>query len=299
MNFLVFDKIKVAEGKRPLNILFLNIDDIQFSLDTYIKLKEYGELFVVCKSSLQIGALRGRLNSYNIKFILSHQIPPNINFDIVICTSNIIKSNNKLTDYFKFEYVYILDDIYNNELLDNYYVFADHCLKYKFASVANDEPDTTNQSSNTDADVFKDADELKDEETEIILEEGDYEILIKDFAAEPIKYDKYRINYLYPQVPGKVSIIMTISRINDTFSEVLKDIRSQNVGLIEFIIIDNAAGFRNNVKPNIRYGQRMPIDFCEYHAKEFCTGEYMICLKEDSPTFLVSDFIEKGLYEVR
>ena len=43
----------------------------------------------------------------------------------------------------------------------------------------------------------------------------------------------------------------------------------------------------------------MPVEFCKYHAKEISTGEYMILIDEDSPTFQVSDFIEKGLYETR
>jgi hypothetical protein len=185
--------------------------------------------------------------------------------------------------------------------MENYYVFGDHCLKYKFASITNDDPideTNTNSSQDSNSNVIKDADDKTTEE-KVVLTEGDYEILIKDFATEPIKYDKYRINYLYPQVPGKISIIMTVSSLNNTFPEVLKDIRSQGLGLVEFIIIDNAAGFRNNVKPQIRYGQRMPIEFCEYHAKEFCTGEYMIFLTENSPTFMVSDWLSKGLYEVR
>ena len=173
-------------------------------------------------------------------------------------------------------------------------------MTFKFVSIVNDDSinENENETNDTNLNVINDANNYSTSE-DLVLTEGDYEILIKDFATEPIKYDKYRINYLYPQVPGKVSIIMTVSSLNNTFPDVLKDIRSQGVGLIEFIIIDNAAGFRNNVKPQIRYGQRMPIEFCEYHAKEFCSGEYMIFLTEESPAFLVSDWLERGLYEVR
>lgn len=298
MNFSILDNIKTIENGRSLNILFLNINDLQFSYNTYINLKNYGELFVVCKSNFQIGPLRGKLNGSRIKFILPHQIPPNINFDMVICESSILKDNKKLTDYFKFEYIYVLDENVTNELIEDYYVLSEHCLKFKFASIANDDSINENETNDTNLNVINDANNYSTSE-DLVLTEGDYEILIKDFATEPIKYDKYRINYLYPQVPGKVSIIMTVSSLNNTFPDVLKDIRSQGIGLIEFIIIDNAAGFRNNVKPQIRYGQRMPIEFCEYHAKEFCSGEYMIFLTEESPAFLVSDWLERGLYEVR
>ena len=54
MNFSVLDNIKTIENGRSLNILFLNINDLQFSYNTYINLKNYGELFVVCKSNFQI-----------------------------------------------------------------------------------------------------------------------------------------------------------------------------------------------------------------------------------------------------
>jgi hypothetical protein len=92
---------------------------------------------------------------------------------------------------------------------------------------------------------------------------------------------------------------MIVSALNNNFAEVLRDIRSQNLALIEYIIIDNAAGFRNNVKPNIRYGERMPIEFCEYHAKEISTGEYIITLKEDSEPINVMAEILQGKFETR
>lgn len=177
----------------------------------------------------------------------------------------------------------------NNSLL-NYSYFAENCIKNNKYDLENNEP-TLIQGSN----IF--VDNIEKDITE--LSEGDYDILIKEFAVEPITYDKYEINYLYPVVPGKVSIVMIISQTNDNFPNVLKDIRAQNVGLIEYIIIDNNAGFRNNVKPVLRYGQKMPLEFCKYHAKEFCTGEYMIFLTEDSPSFSVSDYLEKGLYDIR
>ena len=92
---------------------------------------------------------------------------------------------------------------------------------------------------------------------------------------------------------------MIVSALNNNFADVLRNIRSQNLPLIEYIIIDNAAGFRNNVKPNIRYGERMPIDFCEYHAKELSTGEYIIILNEASPSFDVMEIISQGKFETR
>jgi len=61
---------------------------------------------------------------------------------------------------------------------------------------------------------------------------------------------------------------MVVSQQNNNFAEVLRDLKAQELPSIEFIIIDNASNYRNNVKPNIRYGEKMPEDYCMYHAKE-------------------------------
>ena len=110
---------------------------------------------------------------------------------------------------------------------------------------------------------------------------------------------KYGINYINEVVPGMTSIIMIVSENNNKFAETLRAIRAQNVGSIEYIIIDNAAGFRNNVKPNIRYGEKMSEDICIEHAKELCSGEYMFILNQDSDEINVLEEIEKGKYETR
>lgn len=297
MNFTIFNRIKEIENNKSLNILFLNLNEqIQVSFKDYIELKNYGNLFVVCKSPFQIGPLRGRLGHLNIKFILSHQIPPNINFDIIIVDSLENEKINSLIEYFNFKYVYTLVKT-SNLNLNNYYKFDENCFRLKLNDITDDSSEN-NEINNSNVNVVIDADE-KEKEEDKNLSEGDYDILVKGFATEPIKYDKYRINYLYPVVPGKVSIILIISKLTDTFFDVIRDIKTQNQGLYEFILIDNAAGFRSNVKPSIRYGTKMPLEFCQYHAKEISTGEYMIMLNEDSPTFQVSDFIEKGIYETR
>ena len=299
MNFAIFNRIKEVENKRPLNILFLNLNEqIQIPLKDFINLKEFGNLFVVCKSPFQIGPLRGRLGHLNIKFILSHQIPPNVNFDIIIVESLENERLNSLIEYFDFKYVYTLLPS-SSLVLDGYYKFDENCFRLKLNDVDTDpiEP-TINTEETNNANPIVDADE-KEKEEESNLTEGEYDILIKDFAVEPLKYDKYRINYLHPAVPGKISIILIISQLNDTFFDVIRDVKAQNQGLYEFLVIDNGAGFRSNVKPAIRYGTKMPVEFCQYHAKEISTGEYIIMLDENSPTFQVSDFIEKGLYETR
>ena len=295
INFTVFNRIKEVENKISLNILFLNLNDqIQIPINDYISLKEYGNLFVVCKSPFQIGPLRGRLGHLNIKFILSHQIPPNVNFDIIVVES--LKNNklNSLIEYFNFKYVYTLLPS-NSLILDGYYRFDENCFRFKLNDIETDpiQPPIENNESNTNPIVEA------DEKEESNLTEGDYDILIKEFATEPLKYDKYRINYLHPMVPGKISIILIISQLTDTFFDVIRDVKAQNQGLYEFLVIDNGAGFRSNVKPAIRYGTKMPVEFCKYHAKEISTGEYIIMLDENSPTFQVSDFIANGLYETR
>ena len=302
INFTIFNRIKEVENKRPLNILFLNLNDqIQIPLKDYISLKEYGNLFVVCKSPFQIGPLRGRLGHLNIKFILSHQIPPNVDFDIIIVESLENERLNSLIEYFDFKYVYTLLPS-SSLVLDGYYKFDENCFRFKLNDVETDpiQPSTENNTINNEstANPIVDAEEVEKKE-ESNLTEGDYDILIKEFATEPLKYDKYRINYLRPMVPGKISIVLIISQLTDTFFDVIRDVKAQNQGLYEFLIIDNGAGFRSNVKPAIRYGTKMPIEFCQYHAKEISTGEYIIMLDENSPTFQVSEFIANGLYETR
>ena len=264
-----------------------------------MKLKEYGELTVVLSSSFQLGGLRGKLGRIGIKFILPQQIPSDENYNVVIGDSNLLLNSTKLFEHFNIEYIYILDDNWNANLFKDYSIFSDHCLKRKFIDVnKKNEEEKQIEKESSSVNVFVDADKRTIDYKEDLKEE-DYQSLIEEFTSEPIMYDKYRINYLKPQVPGMVSIIMIISNINTTFPDVLRDLRSQNIGLIEFIIIDNAAGFRNNVKPSIRYGEQMPLDFCQYHAKELCSGEYMIFLTEESKTFSISEALEKGEYETR
>lgn len=299
MNFLTFDKIYEVQKHAPLNILFLNINNVEYLPRMYMKLKEYGELYIVGGSSFQIGSLRAKLHHLGIKLILPQDIPSSVKFDVVISESNLLLNSQKLMDHFKFEYIYTLDDEWKNDLFKNYSVFSDHCLKRKFVDVnkKNEETKPVKKEASS-VNVFVDADKKTTDFKEELKEE-DYQSLIEEFTSEPIMYDKYRINYLKPQVPGMVSIIMIISNINTTFPDVLRELRSQNIGLIEFIIIDNAAGFRNNVKPSIRYGEQMPLDFCQYHAKELCSGEYMIFLTEESKPFSISEALEKGEYETR
>lgn len=295
MNFTVFNRIKEIENNEPLNILFLNLNEnVYVSINEFINLKEYGNLFVVCNTSFQIGSLRGRLGHLNIKFILPHQIPPNYHFDLIITDSLENTRLMNLIEYFNFKYVYtLLDDAAG---LKNYYKFDENCYRLKINEI--EEENNNEEETASNVNVVIDADEREEQEENNLTEE-DYEILVKDFATEPIKYDKYRINYLHPAVPGKVSIILIISELTDTFFDVIRDIKTQNQGPYEFILIDNGAGFRSNVKPTIRYGVKMPVEFCQYHAKEISTGEYLILIDENSPTFQISDFLEKGLYETR
>lgn len=64
MNFNSLDKIREAEENRPLNILFLNLGDSSFSSYDYSifsDIKEYGNLYVVCNSSLEMRIIKRKI----------------------------------------------------------------------------------------------------------------------------------------------------------------------------------------------------------------------------------------------
>ena len=286
INFSILNNIKTSESNHLLNILVLN-NDMSINLNELSELNNYGNIFIVVSTPLESSQLIGRLGAYkNIKVVLEQRIPIKP-YDLVISNyvSNLL---NLVVSNLTIKYLYLINkpDGFNPQ---NYYEFAQNSFRLKGVTTTS-QNNINNEQSNIN---------VINEEVDLGEESIDYDIFIKEIAITPIKYDEYRINYLNPAIPGKVSIVMIVSALNNNFAEVIRNLKAQEYPLIEFIIIDNGAGFRNNVKPNIRYGSKMDLDFCEYHAKELCSGEYMFILHEDSELFDINECIEQGKYEVR
>jgi hypothetical protein len=294
MNIEVLERLKLIEHDHTLNILVIN-HNADIRIEDLIQLKNFGNITIATSTPLMVSQLLGKLSGLKYNIVLTTRIPIR-NYDIII--------SNEFTDLIKLiisnlkiKYLCFLNFVRNFNLT-NYYEFEENC--YKLTSLKSQtEVEVTTPEQDSEIIEENENDIISDDEETINNQQGNYEIFVKDIASTPIKYDKYRINYLYPVVPGKISIIMIVSALTNNFAEVLRNIRSQNLPLIEYIIIDNAASFRNNVKPNIRYGERMPLEFCEYHAKELSTGEYMIILNEESPEIDVMNEIIQGKFETR
>lgn len=300
MNIEVLEKIKVIEHDHTLKILVIN-HNADILVSDLIQLKDLGEITIATSTPLMVSQLLGKLSGLKYNIVLTTRIPIK-NYDMIISNefTDLIKH---ITSSLKIKYLCFLNSVKNFNL-SNYYMFEENFYKLTSTSleseikISNIE-ETSNDGEKDDIQDVNNNEIISDDKETIENVQGNYEVFIKDLASTPLKYDKYRINYLYPVVPGKISIVMIVSALNNNFADVLRNIRSQNLPLIEYIIIDNAAGFRNNVKPNIRYGERMPINFCEYHAKELSTGEYIIILNEASPSFDVMEIISQGKFETR
>ena len=300
MNIEVLEKIKVIEHDHTLKILVIN-HNADILVSDLIQLKDLGEITIATSTPLMVSQLLGKLSGLKYNIVLTTRIPIK-NYDMIISNefTDLIKH---ITSSLKIKYLCFLNSVKNFNL-SNYYMFEENFYKLTSTSleseikISNIEK-TSNDGEKDDIQDVNNNEIISDDKETIENVQGNYEVFIKDLASTPLKYDKYRINYLYPVVPGKISIVMIVSALNNNFADVLRNIRSQNLPLIEYIIIDNAAGFRNNVKPNIRYGERMPINFCEYHAKELSTGEYIIILNEASPSFDVMEIISQGKFETR
>ena len=301
MNIEVLEKIKVIEHDHTLKILVIN-HNADILVSDLIQLKNLGEITIATSTPLMVSQLLGKLSGLKYNIVLTTRIPIK-NYDMIISNefTDLIKH---ITSSLKIKYLCFLNSIRNFNL-SNYYMFEENFYKLTSTSLESEIKISNIEETSSDKekdDIQQDVNNneiISDDKETIENVQGNYEVFIKDLASTPLKYDKYRINYLYPVVPGKISIVMIVSALNNNFADVLRNIRSQNLPLIEYIIIDNAAGFRNNVKPNIRYGERMPIDFCEYHAKELSTGEYIIILNEVSPSFDVMEIISQGKFETR
>ena len=286
INFNILNTIQTSESNHLLNILVLNTN-MDININDLNNLKTYGNIFVVVSTPLQSSQLIGNLGTKsNIKVVLKQRIP--IRFYDLIISKYPTDLLNLIISNLTVKYLYLIEKP-EGFGLQNYYEFSQNSFRLKNIATTS-QNNINNEESNVNV-IY--------ENSNLDEENIDYDIFIKSLGITPIKYDKYIINYLKPAIPGKVSIVMIVSALNNNFAEVIRKLKAQEYPLIEFIIIDNGAGFRNNVKPNIRYGTKMDIGFCEYHAKELCTGEYMFILHEDSEIFDINEYIEQGKYEIR
>ncbi len=301
MNINILNNIKTVES-HDLKILVFN-EGLTVPIDDLIALNGLGEIIIAVETPIEAGWLIGKVSGMGMKVVLSRRIPAK-NYDILIASyfNDLIRL---LTRNLKIKYLCFTQFVYGFDLI-NYYEFEEN--SYKLTANSNAHPHrpprpcpAPSAPPPSSAIIVDEAGDETDGaiEPDVENDASNYEIIIKEVASTEMKYDKYTLNYLHPAVPGKISIIMIVSSLNNNFADVVRDIRAQNLPSLEIIIIDNAAGFRNNVKPDIRYGAQMPLDYCEYHAKELTTGEYIITLNQDSETFDVMTAINQGHYETR
>lgn len=291
MNISVLENIKLVENDHTLKILVINTG-IVISPQSILQLKNIGEVTIAVDNTIESSWLVGQLGGVRMRVVLRSRIPID-NYDILI--SNCLSDTERIIlRSIKIKYLCFTQFVRNFNLA-NYYAFEENSYKLTINNVSHPHhgmrppcpppPSQNNESEEPQSSTEND--------------ESNYEIIIKDIASTETKYDKYFLNYLHPVIPGKISIIMIVSELNNNFADVVRDIKAQNLPSYEIIIIDNAAGFRNNVKPDIRYGTKMPKDYCEYHAKELTSGEYIIMLDQDSASFDVMTAINQGQYETR
>jgi hypothetical protein len=286
------EKLKIIENKK-LNVLVFDPHN-NINIQNLISLYKCGNIFVAVESTITSANLISHLNGIkNIKVILTRRIPI-IDYDVIIFPyySDYIQ---KILSLINVKYVYIFDKPGEFALKFNFYEIEKNLFKKSLTK--NEKIETQKfEAEKLEKDPFK----LTDEEKKLIENvSSNYNINFENISSIEINYDKYLINYLKPVIPGKVSIIMIVSECNNKFADTLRAIRHQKLPSIEYIIIDNAAGFRNNVKANIKYSDKMPYDFCVYHAKELCEGEFMFVFNENSDEVDILKEINKGQYETR
>lgn len=299
MNINILNNIKTVES-HDLQILVFN-EGLTVPLDDLIALNGLGDVIIAVETPIEAGWLIGKVSGMKMKVVLSRRIPAK-NYDVLIASyfNDLIRL---LTRNLKIKYLCFTQFVYGFDLI-NYYEFEENSYKLTANNGAHPIRPPKPPLAPPPLSGTVEHDECGDEtdgaiEPDVENDASNYEVIIKEIASTEMKYDKYTLNYLHPAVPGKISIIMIVSSLNNNFAEVIREIRAQNLPSLEIIIIDNAAGFRNNVKPDIRYGSQMPLDYCEYNAKELTTGEYIITLNQDSEAFDVMTAINQGHYETR
>lgn len=312
INLQVLNNIKLSETDHELNILVIN-ENLNISIEDQLALKSFGKITIAVNTPIEASCLISKFSGLNYSIVLTRRIPIR-NYDILIsnCFSEITRV---IVKNLRIKYLCFTNFVRNFNLI-NYYEFEENSYKlaveqmpYKPVPHPPHPPIPPHSPSQREIPTtppgpppINPMNEDDDPTNDVTVGENDesnYNAIIKDLSSTEVTYDKYKLNYLHPVVPGKISIIMVVSQQNNNFAEVLRDLRAQDLPSIEFIIIDNASNYRNNVKPNIRYGEKMPDDYCMYHAKELTTGEYIIALNQDSETFDIMTAINQGKYETR
>ncbi len=320
INTQVLQNIKLTETDSVLSILVID-QNLSIPMQDLVDLKQFGKITIAVESVMEQTFLIGKLSGLGYSIVLTRRIPI-IKYDVLIST-DLSEITRIIIKNLKIKYLCFTNFVQNFNLT-NYYEFEENSYKIVSDQVSPShpfippkppvQPKPPSGHFNPPKppsghvipppppiphhqDIINENDEIDIENVE--NDESNYQAIIKDISSTEMKYDKYHINYLHQVVPGKVSIIMIVSNVNTAFAEVIRELKAQNVQSLEVIIIDNAAGFRNNVKPNIRYGEKMPLDFCEYHAKELTTGEYIFVLNQDSESFDIMTAINQGKYQTR
>lgn len=297
INTQVLNNIKLAETDHELNILVIN-ENLNISIEDQLLLKDFGRVTIAVNTPIESSHLIAKFSGLNYMVVLTRRIPIK-NYDILISNS-FSDITRVIVKNLRIKYLCFTNFVRNFNLT-NYYEFEENSYKLTSESVPH-KPCPPQRSTPPGPPPINPMNDDNDPTNDVVTGENDesnYQAIIKDIAATDMQYDRYKMNYLHPMIPGKISVIMIVSQQNNTFAEVLRELRAQELPSIEFIIIDNASNYRNNVKPNIRYGEKMPDDYCLYHAKELTTGEYIIALNQDSETFDIMTAINQGKYETR
>ena len=300
INLQILENIKSAEAGRPLKILVIN-ESLSIPIEDQLALKGLGEVTVATGTPMEASHLIAKFSGLGYSVVLTRRIPIR-KYDVLI--SNSFSSVTQIIiRNLRMKYLCFTNFV-RNFCVSDYYEFEENTYKLASAPLPPKPPPCRTPEGITPpgpppVNVMNTDDDPTNDVAVGENDESNYQAAIKGLASTKVKYDKYRMNYLHPAVPGKVSIVMVASGQNNSFAEVLRELRAQDLPSVEFIIVDNASNYRNNVRPNIRYGEKMPDDFCAYHAKELTTGEYIIMLDQDSKVFDIMEAISQGKYERR
>lgn len=300
MNIETLRNIKIIENDHTLEILIMN-ETLNISMNALLAVRDLGNITIVVSNPMAASSLIGKVcGMKNYKVVLTHQIPIK-KYDILLAntTSELSKLViKKLGIKYLCFFTYVEKGFPGN----NYLEFDHLCFKMKGLPAAKkpvpvQKPVEKNPEPIKKVVIKEEAPIVSQPEPENNV--ANYEMVIKDVAALDMVYEDHKIKYLHDMIPGMTSIIMIVSEKNNKFAETIKALKAQNVAAVEYIVVDNNAAYRNNIAPNIRYGEKMPEDFCIEHAKELCSGEYMIVLNQDSDEFDILATIESGKYEKR
>lgn len=265
---------------------------LQIPIQSLLRLKDFGEVTIAVASPIEADFLVGKFRALRFKIVLLSRVPI-IRYDVLISNS-FSELTTLLAKNLKIKYL-LFTTAAGNFNLDNYYEFEENSFRITSNPVKQNIARSIARQASAQTNI---PGNIQLEESQV--DQSKYKALVKDIAPTEVKYGKSQINYLHPVVPGRVSIIMVITgKESKKYADVLRELRAQEDASVEFIIVDNNCDYKNNVKPDIRYKDTMPEDFCIYHAKELSSGEYIIVLNQDSESFNIMTAINQGKYETR